>query len=476
MTDVTADKTGASASPGAEGQSFGSFGYRTYVLLTLTVVYTFNFIDRILISVVGRPIIDEFGLSNFQFGILSGLGFALFYTLLGIPIATLSERVSRVRIIGVCVILWSVATVLCGFTVGFFTLLLARLAVGVGEAGCTPPANSLISDYYKPISRPTALGIYAIGITAGGVLAQVGGGWMLENFTWRQAFIYVGAPGVIIGLIVLLTIKEPPRGYSDPAGTTKPERASFSDAFAEVVSKRTFWMVVIASTFCAFAGYSLVGFQPLHIQYTHGYSAGETAIRFMALFGIAGSLGAFLGGWLTERANRFSATAACWVPGIALILCGPIYFFGFQVAGVTLMFIAMFAANLVQYTYLGAQYNISQAVVSLRVRATSVAIFLFVVNLIGYGLGPPTFGLIADGLTNSWINSSEFAGQITATCSLTDDSLGETLLAACLDAKAHGIRWACSYATLLFSVAGIFFVLTGRTFVADVASARAKGA
>jgi len=475
MTDVTLEKSDA-APMALDGQSYGSFGYRTYVLLTLTVVYTFNFIDRILISVVGRPIIDEFGLSNFQFGILSGIGFALFYTLLGIPIATLSERMSRVRIIGVCVILWSIATVLCGFAAGFVTLLLARLAVGVGEAGCTPPANSLISDYYKPIARPTALGIYAIGITAGGVLAQVGGGWMIQNFTWREAFIYVGAPGVIIGLIVLLTVKEPPRGYSDPPGSSKLARATFREALGEILSKQSFWGVVVASTFCAFAGYALVGFQPLHIQYTHGYTAGETAIRFMALFGIAGSVGAFLGGWLTERANRFSGTAACWVPGIFLLFCAPIYYIGFQTYSVPLMFATMFIANICQYTYLGAQYNISQSVVSLRVRATSVAIFLFIVNLLGYGAGPPTFGLIADSLTNGWIAENGFAGQIDATCSLSDGTLAPDLRQACLEAKAHGMRWACSYATLLFAAAGLTFLLTGTRFVRDVQTAKTKAA
>ena len=157
----------------AAGTSYGSFSYRTYVLMSLTVVYTFNFIDRILISVVSVPIINEFQLSQFEFGLLSGIGFALFYTLLGIPIANLSEKVSRKLIIGICVILWSLATVLCGFTVGFVTLLLARMLVGIGEAGCTPPANSMISDYYAPLARPTALGIYAMGVTAGGVMAQV---------------------------------------------------------------------------------------------------------------------------------------------------------------------------------------------------------------------------------------------------------------------------------------------------------------
>ena len=307
-----------SAASDAMGRSFGSFGYRSFVLMSLTVVYTFNFIDRILISVVSLPIINEFELSQFQFALLSGIGFALFYTLLGIPIANLSEWVSRKLIIGICVILWSLATVLCGFTTGFVTLLLARMLVGVGEAGCTPPANSMISDYYAPRARPTALGIYAMGVTAGGVLAQVFGGVILDYFTWREAFIFVGAPGILIGIIFLLAVKEPPRGYSDPEGTVKVERASFRDALKEIVSKRTFWVMSAGATIAAFSGYALTGLQPQHVVFSHGYTPSQTALMFMAPVGLAGTLGAFLGGLLTEKASRRSATAATWVPSPAL--------------------------------------------------------------------------------------------------------------------------------------------------------------
>lgn len=464
MTDISADK---SISAPASGQSFESFGYRTYVLLTLTIVYTFNFIDRILISVVGGPIIEEFSLTNFQFGILSGIGFALFYTLLGIPIASYSERASRVRIIGVCVILWSIATVLCGFTTGFVTLLVARLLVGVGEAGCTPPANSLISDYYKPIARPTALGIYAMGVTAGGLLAQLFGGSILQFFTWREAFIYVGAPGILLGIIVLTTIKEPPRGFSDPPTAKKPERASFMDALGEIISKPTFWIMSVGATLAAFAGYALVGFQPLFVQYVHGYSAGETAIQFMAPVALAGTFGAFLGGYLTQQANKFSSTAACWVPGVAFLFCAPIYFSSFFVAAPVMMLVLLMLANMFQYMYLGAQYNIAQAVVSLRARATSIAFLLFIVNLIGYGVGPPTFGAIADHFTNISIAGSDFAGQLDASCSLRDPSLDAALLEACREAKAFGVQRANAGATLLFALAGVFFLLAGRTFMGD---------
>ena len=458
----------ASAASTNTGTSFGSFEYRTYVLVTLTIVYTFNFIDRILISVVSVPIINEFSLSQFQFGLLSGIGFALFYTILGIPIANLSEKYSRVRIIGICVILWSVATVLCGFTVGFITLLLARMLVGIGEAGCTPPANSLISDYYTPIARPTALGIYAMGVTAGGFLAQLFGGFILEIFTWREAFIYVGAPGILIGILVLTTIKEPPRGYSDPPGTKKQENASFQEALTEIFSKRTFWVMATGATIAAFSGYSLTTLQPQHVVFNQGYTPGQTAIMFMAPVALAGTFGAFLGGFLTQRANRSSQTAATWVPGIAFLFCAPLYAAGFLVGSPVLMLILLMVASVLQYFYLGAQYNIAQAVVSLRVRATSIAILLFIVNLIGYGVGPPTLGFIADVITNSYITSNDLVGQITASCSMRDPSLTAELVKACGEARGFGVRWACVTATMLFFLAGAFFLLSGRTFVGDL--------
>lgn len=458
----------ASASSASLGTSYGSFGYRSYVLMSLTVVYTFNFIDRILISVVSVPIINEFELSQFQFGLLSGIGFALFYTLLGIPIANLSEKVSRKIIIGISVILWSFATVLCGFATGFITLLFARMLVGVGEAGCTPPANSMISDYYAPTARPTALGIYAMGVTAGGVLAQVFGGVILDVFTWREAFIFVGAPGVLLGIIFLLTVKEPPRGYSDPPGTAKTERAGLKEAIAEIFSKRTFWMMTTGATMAAFAGYSLVGLQPQHVVFSQGFSPAETALMFMAPVGLAGTLGAFLGGYLTEQASKRSSTAPTWVPGCAFLACAPIYASAFLVADSTLMLILLMVASVLQYFYLGAQYNIAQAVVSLRVRATSIAILLFIVNLIGYGVGPPTLGIIADTLSTNWIAASPYAGQITATCSLTDPNLTEELVTACREARAYGVRWACVVSTGLFLFAGLFFLLSGRSFVRDL--------
>lgn len=453
------------------GKNYSSFGYRSYVLLTLTIVYTLNFIDRILISVVSRPIIEEFALTNFQFGLLTGIGFALFYTLLGIPIASYSERASRKTIIGVCVILWSVATALCGLTTGFITLLAARLLVGIGEAGCTPPANSMISDYYTPRARATALGIYAMGVTFGTVLAQLFGGKILQLFSWREAFIYLGLPGVIVGLLVLLTVKEPPRGYSDPPGTVKPEKASFKEAMREISSKSTFWTMTIGATLAAFAGYSLVSFLPLFIQYNHGLGAGETAISYMAPIALASTLGAFLGGFLTEQASKRSETAASWVPGIAFLLAVPFYLWGFYAGGLGAMLIALAIGGCLHYFYLGAQYNIAQSVVSVRSRATAIAILLFVVNLIGYGLGPAFTGFLADMFTTSGISQTAFATDLSV--SICNDkaalaAMSAPMADACNGAKASAMQLTCAIISVVYLLAGIFFLLSARTLKRDL--------
>lgn len=453
------------------GENFGSFGYRTYVLVSLTAVYIINFLDRILISVIGRPIIDEFNLSNFQFGILTGFAFALFYTTLGIPIARFSDRFSRVRIIGVCTILWSIATIMCGYTVGFATLLLARLAVGIGEAGCTAPSNSLISDYYKPVARPFALGIFAGGLMLGSVLAQLTGGYILQFFNWREAFIYVGAPGVVFGLLILFSVKEPPRGYSDPPGTPRREQPSVKEAFTEVLAKKTFWLVAIAASFATLAGYSLLSFQPLFIQYTHGLGAGETAIKYMAFLGLAGAAGTWLGGYCTQTLLKRTQLAPVLVPAFGALMSVPLLMTGFTTLDISIMFWAFLLGNLFQTFYLGPMFSVTQSVVSLRVRATSIGILLFIINLIGYGMGPPLIGFVADFYTNSHLLASSASEVLTAKCNFTDTNLTQELQNACLQAKTHGMKTACLFIVMFFLMASLVFFCAGRYIKQDLIQA-----
>ena len=441
------------------GESFGSVGYRSYVLLTLTAIYLFNFLDRILISVLSRPIIEEFSLTNFQFGILTGIGFALFYTALGIPIARLSERVSRVKIIGVCVILWSLATALCGLAVGFWTLLFARLAVGVGEAGCTPPANSLIGDYYKPIDRPVALSIYATGVTIGIVLAQLSGGLILKAFSWREAFIFIGLPGVLIGLIMLFTVKEPPRGYSDPPGTIQMERVGLVEALKNLARNKAFWIISIAMSFVTFGGYGLTMFQSLFLQYTYGMSPGDAAIYYMAPFAFMGAIGTIIGGVLIKRFIQKSISATLWLPALSCFILTPILFFAFLTVNIKQAYIAFMIAGLFKYFYIGASYFAVQSIVKTRMRAMAIAILLFAINLLGYGGGPPFVGAIADMITSNNIQSLGMTDSLGFDCNPRDTSLADTMRTSCVSVKAYGMKWALIVSSAMYMVGGLIYLL-----------------
>ncbi len=449
------------------GKSFGSRQYRNYVLITLTVIYTFNFLDRILISVLSRPIIEEFSLTNLQFGVLSGIGFALFYTSLGIPIARLSERVSRVKIIGLCAILWSVATILCGFTVGFYTLLLARLAVGVGEAGCTPPANSLISDYYERDTRPVALGVYAMGVMVGGTLAQLGGGYILNEFTWREAFIYIGAPGVFVGILLMLTVKEPPRGYSDPPGSQTTERATFRQALKEMSTKPSFWFVCFGTSMATFGGYGLVSFKSLYIQYTFGLSPGDAAIKYMAPIYLAGAIGTPFAGLLIKKFSPSYVRSTLWVPAFSFSISAPLLILAYLTDSIVMMLFWFFIAGFFQYFYVGAAFNTVQSVVNLNVRATAIAMLLFIMNLIGYGAGPPFVGAIADFQTANWIEATGMVESLSVNCNPRDSLLSAELATKCVEAKAYGMRWASICGAAILFLASAFYLIAARFYLRD---------
>jgi predicted MFS family arabinose efflux permease len=283
------------------GQAFGTSAYRNYVLWSLTLLYTLNFIDRILIGVVAQPIIEEFKLLDWQFGLLSGFGFALMYTMVGIPLARMAEHMNRVRIIAISVVLWSVMTALCGIAGSFIWLLVFRVGVGIGEAGLTPAANSIIADYFPPRSRARAIAIYTMGITLGSVLASAFGGPITEFFSWREAFLALGIPGIVFGLIFLFTVKEPPRGYADPPTSVKMEKLGLVDTIKELSSKRTFWLNMVAASLVAFVGYALSNFQMAFFQRAHQMSISDVALQIAVPLGIAASFGAFATGFLTEK-------------------------------------------------------------------------------------------------------------------------------------------------------------------------------
>ena len=490
MTDTTAGQTAT----GGHITGFGSKGYRTYVLIALMLVYTLNFIDRTLISVVAQPIINTFQLNDTQWGLLSGPPFALFYAAMGIPIAMWADRANRVLIIALCIIVWSVMTALCGVASGFIWLLVFRVGVAVGEAGCTPPANSLITDYYPPKSRAGALGIYSMGVTLGGVLAQLFGdtiagikgadfgnwigslglGGLFGNLDWstvegwRIAFVVVGAPGVLIAIILMFTIKEPPRGYSDPPSAKGNGKAPFFDAFREFSAKPTFWWLSLGAALVAFVGYGLISFQAPFLQRVHGIDVRDAAVLYGAPLAAVAALGTFLGGYISEKlAGRFS-TISAWLPGVGLLIAA--YVGAFFAPTIEIAFGLWIIAGTMHYAYLSSQYMVGTAIVSPQSRATTIAVLLLIVSLIGNGIGPLFVGAMSDFFMGQEIGKaglSAFADAFNPRLCGTDPAaLGAEGPELCR-AYANGLCHSMAATVLFFIVAAFCYFMASRSFMRD---------
>lgn len=481
------------------GRSYGAPAYRGYVLLLLTLVYTLNFVDRNLLSVIAQPVIHAFNLSDSQYGFLNGPPFAIFYALMGIPIAAAADRYNRVVIIAICIAIWSLMAALCGVATSFLFLLFARIGVAIGEAGCTPPANSIIGDYFKPGSRANALGIYAMGVTLGGALSNAFGGpiattldgdamldffrahnwlWAIDTLDWskvegwRLAFILIGAPGLLVSLLVLFTIKEPPRGYSDPPGSPKLARSSFLATLKEVSAKPTFWTLSIAASLTALVGYGLIGFQAPMAQRVHGISPGNFALQFGVPLALCSALGTFLAGYLIERLTPWSPTAVAWVPAVGLLVCIPLYEIAYFMPTDQLGLARTIwcVAAMFHFSYLGSQYTIAQGVASTRSRASAVAIMLLMVALIGNGLGPQIVGWLSDMFMSMQIAERGMGGLLTnAICRAPDlSALPQAQQEACAAAYGEGLRWAMATTALIFVLAAAFFLASAATLKKDL--------
>lgn len=498
-------QTGAAdAAAPAEGEhrghidGYGAPGYRSYVLNMMLLIYILSFMDRALLSVVARPLKADIGISDTWFGILTGAGFAVFYTIVGIPLARISERKNRVWIMGISLAVWSGFTALTGAsselavlfgTSGFMILLICRIGVGVGEAGCTPPANSLIADYYPPKRRSTALGYYAMGVTLGTMLANIVGGQITDIWGWRAAFYVLGLPGIAIAFILVATVKEPPRGYTDPPDATKKKGgASLSAALGEMFSKPSFWTMTAGATMAAFCGYAIANFQSLYLQRTFHLSAGEASLWVNAPAYAAGAVGTILSGWLVEKMRKNSISSVAWMPALGLVVSVPFYIWGFSVESLLMCTIGLSIGHFVKYGYLAGQYTISQGVVSSGARATATAVMLFIVNMLGYGLGPPFAGVLSDFFFGQAADKAGFPGFTNAGCDMAQEAIRragdgadipgilaglsrpitEAQYVFCGVANAEATSNSMLVISALYAVSGLFFFLCMFTLKKDM--------
>ncbi|WP_333587288.1 spinster family MFS transporter [Phenylobacterium sp.] len=387
---------------------------RTYALSLLLGIYTINFLDRQVVNILAEPIKQDLGLADWQLGLMSGLAFALFYTVLGIPIARLAERKNRPIIIGTAVAVWSGFTALCGLAQNFFQLILFRIGVGVGEAGCTPPAHSLISDYVPKEKRSTALAFYSMGTPIGGLLGLIFGGLIADAYGWRVAFFVAGVPGILFAILAYFTLPEPRKELAKRAEKIQAASATFGETMKALAGKKTFWFISFAAAIKAFIGYGHAPFtasfflrnHPEQVQAlassvgaTVGYnlqSVGFLGLALGLMSGTAGALGSWLGGFLADKYGARDLRAQMIAPAIASLVTIPIYIAAVTVGSVPLALLLLTVNGLLGTIWYGPVYGTAQSIVPPHMRATTSAILLFIINLIGLGLGPLAVGLLSD--------------------------------------------------------------------------------
>ena len=368
---------------------------RRYVLGVLVVVYTFNFIDRQILSILLEPIKHDLGLSDTQLGVLGGLAFALFYATLGMPIARVADRSNRRNLVAISLAVWSAMTALAGLAFNFWQLLVARIGVGVGEAGCSPASHSIISDYYPVRRRATALGIYALGIPFGTLFGLVAGGWINDFFGWRVAFFVVGLPGLLLALLVRYTIQEPARGLAEGRVASDAQPGMW-ETMRYLMTKRSFRHFAFGAALTAFVGYGFVQWTPAFFVRSHGMNVRDVGTVLGFIIGIAGGVGIWLGGALADRLGGRDPRWYLRIVALGLVVAWPFGAGAFLASSAALALTLLVVPVLLGNFYQATTFAQTQGLVGLRMRAVAAAVLLFVINIIGLGLGPTIVGVLAD--------------------------------------------------------------------------------
>lgn len=414
MTETAAPSVDPIAPPVTSAVSASPYSpaYTRYAMFLLLGIYIVNFLDRAVVNILAEPIKNDLGLADWQLGLMSGLAFAIFYTVLGIPIARMAERKNRPIIIGTAVALWSGFTALSGTANSFIQLVIFRIGVGVGEAGCTPPAHSLIADYVPKEKRASALAFYSMGTPLGGLLGLVMGGLVADAYGWRAAFLVAGAPGVLFALLCWFTLKEPRKLMAQHSAAIQSTQATFGETLKYLATKKTFWLIALGAAIKAFIGYGHAPFTASFFLRIHGDEIkalaegfGLQSIGFLGLAlglmgGTAGAISAYLGGQIADKYAKTDLRGYVVVPAFASLLSVPIFILAVSVPSASVALWILVINGLMGSLWYGPVYAIGQSIVPPHMRATTAAILLFTINLIGLGLGPLAVGILSDVMAN----------------------------------------------------------------------------
>lgn len=372
--------------------------YRYYVLAILVIVYTLNFVDRQVISILAGDIKREFALTDAELGLMSGLAFSVLYSTLGIPIALLADRASRIKIMSWALGIWSAFTAVCGLAQGFGSLFMARVGVGIGEAGGVAPAYSVVSDYFPKEQRARALAVYSLGIPIGSALGYLYGGLVAEHLDWRWAFIIVGIVGVALAPLFRATVKDPPRGGFAVDGIAPPKAAPprFMDVFRIISRKPTFWLLSFGAAMASVCGYGIAFWVPSFFERVRGLDRVDRSLYWAAVTFVGGSIGMFCGGWLADRLGRKTRTAYPLIPAVAFVIALPCFFLAVDTPDLAVAFPLFVVPTALNLVWLGPILTSVQHLVPAHMRTTASSMFLLINNLVGIALGYWFFGAVAD--------------------------------------------------------------------------------
>jgi MFS family permease len=374
------------------------------MLFALLLVYILNFLDRQIINILAEPIKGELGLSDTQLGLLAGPAFAVFYAVLGIPIARYADnaKTNRVWLISICLAVWSAMTAICGFAQNFLQLALARIGVGVGEAGCTPAAHSLIADSVPPEKRSSAIAFFGLGIPIGGLLGLIIGGVVNDQYGWRIALMLVGAPGILLAFLLPLLIRDPRRcadsAHFNTADSPVKAKLSIKDAVGEVFASKAYLYVFIAASFTAFLSYGKGLWTISFFIRSHGLSTTEAGLAMAVALGISGIIGTWLGGKMADVFGKRDKRHILTLPAIGMAIAAPILFAGYWAEDWRIAVALLILPTILNSAYYGPAYGCVQGLVRPEARAIAASLVVFGQNLIGLGMGPLLFGVLSDWL------------------------------------------------------------------------------
>ncbi|MFZ1988501.1 MAG: MFS transporter [Alphaproteobacteria bacterium] len=443
-----------------------SAGYRRWLLTVLVIISAYGFVDRSVMTALAESIKQDLKLNDQQVGMLQGLGFAITYLLFGIPFARFSERFSRIWVTAIAITIWSVLTIACGAVTNYWQLLIGRAGVGLGEAGYGPPATSLISDHFPAEKRASAIAILWLGVPIGSLIGGAGGGFIAQAVDWRTAFIIVGVPGLLVALLTLFTLKEPPRGLVDGHPPSTDDPPSLIQVLKHLFKKPTFVHILLGSSLAAFGMNAIGQFMPIFFIRAYGTSIAKAGLAYGAGSAVALSFGLLMGAFIAEKAGMRDRRWWVWGPMVGILVAIPLYLWGFSNSSFWLCVLGIMLGNAFLFLYWSPTLAMVQNMSTPRMRASASAVLGLMLGVVGTAAGPTAMGYISDFIATRLFKLGDFHAMCPG--GVAPKGAGDALVAACHAVNADGLRYALASTAITFVWGAVHFLLASRHVARDV--------